>query len=163
MIDSEAIKKDLIFFLKERLDFNDNEIYINPNIVLKDKDKTLIEKFLKQKEEGIPLDYILNSSKFYEYEFYVDSRVLIPRPETEMIIDIAEKALINKKTPKVLDIGTGSGCISIAFKKNRSEWDVHAYEKSTNAIKIAIFNSKINKTLINFKKFDIFSVFSNFL
>ena len=87
MTNSEAIKKDLIFFLKEKLGFNNNQIYINPNIVLKNKEKTLIEKFLKQKEEGIPLDYILNSSKFYEYEFFVDSRVLIPRPETEIIVD----------------------------------------------------------------------------
>ena len=70
MLDSEAIKEDFIFFLKEKLGFNHNEIYINPKIVLKNKDETLIEKFLKQKEEGIPLDYILNSSKFYEYEFF---------------------------------------------------------------------------------------------
>jgi hypothetical protein len=56
MIDSEAIKKDFIFFLKEKLGFNDNEIYINPNLDLKNKDKNLIEKFLKQKEEGIPLN-----------------------------------------------------------------------------------------------------------
>ena len=48
MLDSEAIKKDFIFFLKEKLGFTENDIYINPNIVLKNKDKTLIEKFLKQ-------------------------------------------------------------------------------------------------------------------
>ena len=50
MLDSEAIKKDFIFFLKEKLDFTDNEIYTNPNIVIKNKDKILIENFLKQKE-----------------------------------------------------------------------------------------------------------------
>ena len=47
----------------------------------------LIENFIKKKQEGIPLDYILNSTKFYEEEFYVDERVLIPRPETELLVD----------------------------------------------------------------------------
>ena len=86
MLDRESLKKDFIFFLKEKLGFTDNEIYTNPNTVIKNKDKILIDKFLKQKEEDIPLDYILNSSKFFEYEFFVDSRVLIPRPETEIIV-----------------------------------------------------------------------------
>ena len=109
----DAIKKDLIFFLKEKLGFNNNQIYINPNIVLKNKEKTLIEKFLKQKEEGIPLDYILNSSKFYEYEFFVDSRVLIPRPETEIMVDYVNNHFSSSIT--VLDAGTGSGCIGISI------------------------------------------------
>ena len=107
MLDSEAIKKDFIFFLKEKLGFTDNDIYINPNIVLKNKDKTLIEKFLKQIEEGIPLDYILNCSKFYESEFFVDSRVLIPRPETEIIVDYVNNHF--SYPINVLDAGTGSG------------------------------------------------------
>ena len=75
MLDSLAIKKDFIFFLKEKLGFNDNEIYINSNKILKNTDKKLIERFFKQKEDGVPLDYILNSSKFFEDDFYIDSRV----------------------------------------------------------------------------------------
>ena len=147
MIDSEAIKKDLIFFLKEKLDFNDNEIYINPNIVLKNKDKTLIEKFLKQKEEGIPLDYILNSSKFYEYEFYVDSRVLIPRPETEIMVDYVNNHF--SSPINVLDVGTGSGCIGISIALQNPSYKVYGSDYSENAIDVALTN-KNNLDVKNF-------------
>ncbi len=147
MLDSEAIKKDLIFFLKEKLDFNDNEIYINPNIVLKNKDKTLIEKFLKQKEEGIPLDYILNSSKFYEYEFYVDSRVLIPRPETEIMVDYVNNHF--SSPINVLDVGTGSGCIGISIALQNPSFKVYGSDYSEDAIDVALTN-KNNLDVKNF-------------
>ena len=147
MLDSEAIKKDFIFFLKEKLGFNDNEIYINPNIVLKKKDKTLIEKFLKQKEEGIPLDYILNSSKFYEYEFFVDSRVLIPRPETEIIIDYVNNHFLSPIN--VLDAGTGSGCIGISIALINPSSNVYGSDRSADALKVALIN-KNNLNVDNF-------------
>ena len=140
MLDSEAIKKDFIFFLKEKLGFNDNEIYINPNIVLKKKDKTSIEKFLKQKEEGIPLDYILNSSKFYEYEFFVDSRVLIPRPETEIIIDYVNNHFLSPIN--VLDAGTGSGCIGISIALQNPSLKVYGSDYSADALDVAMINKK---------------------
>ena len=147
MLDSEAIKKDFIFFLKEKLGFTDIEIYTNPNIVIKNKDKILIEKFLKQKEEGIPLDYILNSSKFYEYEFFVDSRVLIPRPETEIIVDY-----VNNHFPSsinVLDAGTGSGCIGISIALQNPSFKVYGSDYSEDAIDIA-FTNKNNLDVKNF-------------
>ena len=138
MLNSEAIKKDFVFFLKEKLGFNDKEIYINPNIVLKNKDKTLIEKFLKQKEEGIPLDYILNSSKFYEYEFFVDLRVLIPRPETEIIVDYVNN---HYSYPiNVLDAGTGSGCIGISIALQNPNLNVYGSDRSADALNVALIN-----------------------
>ena len=147
MLDSQAIKKDFIFFLREKLGFTDIEIYTNPNIVIKNKDKILIEKFLKQKEEGIPLDYILNSSKFYEYEFFVDSRVLIPRPETEIIVDY-----VNNHFPSsinVLDAGTGSGCIGISIALQNPSFKVYGSDYSKDAIDIA-FTNKNNLNVKNF-------------
>ena len=147
MLDSEATKKDFIFFLKEKLCFNDNDIYINPNIVLKNKDKTLIEKFLKQKEEGIPLDYILNSSKFYEYEFFVDSRVLIPRPETEIIVDYVNNHFLSPIN--VLDAGTGSGCIGISIALINPSLNVYGSDRSADALNVALIN-KNNLNVDNF-------------
>ena len=147
MLDNEAIKKDFIFFLKEKLGFNDNEIYINPNIVLKNKDKTLIEKFLKQKEEGIPLDYILNSSKFYESEFFVDSKVLIPRPETEIMVDYVNNHF--SSSIKVLDAGTGSGCIGISIALKNPNFHVYGSDRSAEALNVAFIN-KNNLNVDNF-------------
>ena len=147
MIDSEAIKKDFIFFLKEKLGFNDNEIYIKPNLDLKNKDKNLIEKFLKQKEEGIPLDYILNSSKFYESEFFVDSRVLIPRPETEIIVDYVNNHF--SSSVNVLDAGTGSGCIGISIALINPSLNVYGSDRSADALNVALIN-KNNLNVDNF-------------
>ena len=147
MPDGGAIKKDLIFFLKEKLGFNNNQIYINPNIVLKNKEKTLIEKFLKQKEEGIPLDYILNSSKFYEYEFFVDSRVLIPRPETEIMVDYVNNHFSSSIT--VLDAGTGSGCIGISIALKNPSFHVYGTDYSEDALNVALKN-KNNLNVDNF-------------
>jgi len=147
MLDSVAIKKDFIFFLKEKLGFNDNEIYINPNIVLKNKDKKLIEIFFKQKEEGIPLDYILNSSKFYEYEFFVDSRVLIPRPETEIMVDYVNNHF--SSSIKVLDAGTGSGCIGISIALKNPSFHVYGSDYSEDALNVALIN-KNNLNVDNF-------------
>ena len=147
MLDSEAIKKDFIFFLKEKLGFNDNEIYINPNLDLKNKDKNLIEKFLKQKEEGIPLDYILNSSKFYESEFFVDSRVLIPRPETEIIVDYVNNHF--SSPINVLDAGTGSGCIGISIALINPSLNVYGSDRSADSLNVALIN-KNNLNVDNF-------------
>jgi len=149
MLDSEAIKEDFIFFLKEKLGFNHNEIYINSKIVLKNKDEILIEKFLKQKEEGIPLDYILNSSKFYEYEFFVDSRVLIPRPETEIIIDYVNSHF--SSPIKVLDAGTGSGCIGISIALQNPSLNVCGSDCSADALNVAL----INKNNLNVNNFSL--------
>ena len=147
MLNSEAIKKDFIFFLKEKLGINDNDIYINSDIVLKNKDKTLIKKFLKQKKEGIPLDYILNSSKFYEYEFFIDSRVLIPRPETEIIVDYVNNHF--SSPINVLDAGTGSGCIGISIALQNPSFKVYGSDYSEDAIGVA-FTNKYNLEVKNF-------------
>ena len=147
MLDSQAIKKDFIFFLKEKLGFTDIEIYTNPNIVLKNKDKKLIEIFFKQKEEGIPLDYILNSSKFYEYEFFVDSRVLIPRPETEIMVDYVNNHFSSSIT--VLDAGTGSGCIGISIALKNPSFHVYGTDYTEDALNFALKN-KNNLNVDNF-------------
>ena len=123
MFNSDAIKNEFIFFLKEKLHFNDAEIYISSDKVLTVEDENLIKAFIKQKNEGIPLDYILNSSKFYEYEFFVDSRVLIPRPETEIIVDYVNSHF--SSPIRLLDAGTGSGCIGISIALKNPSFQIY--------------------------------------
>ena len=147
MFNSVAIKNEFIFFLKEKLHFNDSEIYINSDKVLSNAYTNLINVFIKQKNEGIPLDYILNSSKFYEYEFFVDSRVLIPRPETEIIVDYVNN---NFSSPiKVLDAGTGSGCIGISIALKNPSFEVYGSDYSEDALDVA----KTNKNNLSVKNF----------
>ena len=147
MFDSDAIKNEFIFFLKEKLHFNDAEIYISSDKALTVEDENLIKEFIKQKNEGIPLDYILNSSKFYEYEFFVDSRVLIPRPETEIIVDYVNSHF--SSPIRVLDAGTGSGCIGISIALKNPSFHVYGSDYSEDALNVALIN-KNNLNVDNF-------------
>jgi len=147
MLNSDAIKNEFIFFLKEKLNFNDSEIYISSDKVLTVEDENLIKAFIKQKNEGIPLDYILNSSKFYEYKFFVDSRVLIPRPETEIIVNFVNSHF--SSPIQVLDAGTGSGCIGISIALKNPSFQIYGSDYSEDAIDVA----SINKNKLGVKNF----------
>ena len=146
-LDSQTIKEEFVFYLKEKLHFSDKDIFIDNDRVLTKGEKSLIEEFFEQKKEGIPLDYILNSTKFYESDFFVDSRVLIPRPETEILVDFVNNHFNNPI--KVLDAGTGSGCIGISIALKKTNFKVYGSDFSKNALDVA----SINKTNLNAQNF----------
>lgn len=108
----------------------------------------ILEKLLQE----IPIQYILGTTHFYGLDFEVDPSVLIPRPETEELVDwILENLKIQKAVaPAILDIGTGSGCIAIALSKNVPSADVSAIDVSENALKTAGKNAALNVVEINF-------------
>ena len=146
-LNSDAIKDEFIFYLKEKLLFSDKDIYVDKDRELNKKEQNLIKEFIDKKKEGVPLDYILNSTKFYENDFYVDSRVLIPRPETEILVDYVN----NHSSPsmKVLDAGTGSGCIGISIALKNPSFQVYGSDYSEDALNVALIN-KNNLNVDNF-------------
>ena len=139
-LDSETLKNEFIFYLKEKLFFNDKDIYLNKDRELSVEEQNLIQDFIEKKKEGMPLDYILNSSKFYENDFYVDSRVLIPRPETEILVDYINNNF--SSSLKVLDAGTGSGCIGISIALKNPNFDVYGSDYSIDSLNVAAINKK---------------------
>jgi len=117
----------------------------------------LVLKHLKNNE---PIQYILGKTVFYNLSFKVDNTVLIPRPETEELVDWILKNTQKKrisKTISVLDIGTGSGCIAISLAKNMPNADVWALDVSSQAIAIAQENAIANNVTIHFIEQDILS------
>ena len=113
-----------------------------------------------------PIQYIIGETEFYGLLFKVDKNVLIPRPETEELVDWiigkvkSEKLEVknqnnNKFRLKILDIGTGSGCISIALAKNLPDSEVWAMDISEKALKVAKENAEFNNVKINFLQLDI--------
>jgi len=148
-LNSDAIKDEFIFYLREKLLFNDKDIYVNKERELDHNEQELIKEFIKKKKEGLPLDYILNSTKFYENDFYVDSRVLIPRPETEILVDYVNSNFLS--SIKVLDAGTGSGCIGISIALKNSRFDVYGSDFSEDSLCVAA----INKNALDVKNFSI--------
>jgi len=96
---------------------------------------------------GEPLAYLINEKEFYGLSFYVDKNVLVPRPETEFLVqkvlDLSQKSdLANKKSVQVVDVGTGSGAIAVALAKNGSNLVVSAGDVSPEACRIASENAK---------------------
>lgn len=112
------------------------------------------------KEE--PLQYILAEAYFYGLRLNVNSAVLIPRPETEELVELAINTLKNRSTVfKILDIGTGSGCIAIALKHNLANADVYALDVSLEALEIAGQNANRHHAEISFIEEDIRKYKSN--
>ena len=132
------------------------DIYLNFDRVLIKKELKLIKKFIKRRIRKEPIQYITNLSEFYGIEFFVNEHVLIPRPETEKLIELAKKKLKLVKNPTILDIGTGSGCIAITMALEKVGCKVMGIDISDNAIKIANKNkNKYNLNNVTFFKIDI--------
>tara|TARA_R110001592_G_scaffold231794_1_gene488964 strand:- start:2393 stop:3256 length:864 start_codon:yes stop_codon:yes gene_type:complete len=107
-------------------------------------------KGLKTKK---PLAYIIGEWEFFGLPFKVDENTLIPRPETEELVDIILKE--NEGELSVLDIGTGSGCIPIALKKQHNNYHVFAVDVSKEALNIASQNAELNEVEVTFLEYDI--------
>lgn len=117
---------------------------------------TVLEELKQQK----PIQYILRETEFYGLPFKVNEHVLIPRPETEELVDLIIKChseRSEKSQIKILDIGTGSGCIAISLAKNLPNADVYALDISKETLSMAKENAKLNNVNIRFIEANIFN------
>ena len=142
--------------LEEVLSFDVTKFYLNPNYTLTKIELKKINKFTDVLKKGRPYQYIVGETKFCNYKFYVNDSVLIPRVETEGLVDWILNDNNNSKAT-VIDLCSGSGCIAITIKIKRKKWDIFALEKSKKAIKIAKRNSSRHLVNINYVNADIFS------
>jgi len=115
----------------------------------------LVYDAVKELEQQKPIQYILGKTDFYGLEFSVTPAVLIPRPETEELVDLIIKENKNKTGLKILDIGTGSGCIAVSLKKYLPGAEVTAIDNSAEALELAQKNAEINHAEIVFKNLDM--------
>ncbi len=112
-------------------------------------------EILTSLHQGRPLQYILGEAPFYGLNFMVNEAVLIPRPETEELVEWVIDNCSNTKAVNILDVGTGSGCIAIALAKNINKSTVFALDISKPALNVAVHNSSINEANIIFIEADI--------
>jgi len=121
---------------------------------LKDK-KFLLEPVLTQIKNKVPIQYILKNWFFYDGEYFLNRYVLIPRPETEVLVDHIVSNFSHAK--KILDLGTGSGCIAIEISKKLTESEVVGIDQSVDALKVARKNNKQSSNPVNFRVSNWFS------
>ena len=116
-----------------------------------------IEKLTK----GVPLQHITHRQEFMKMDFFVDENVLIPRPDTEILVEEVIKIAQKYNSPRILDLCTGSGAIAISLKKFVPNADITAVDISEKALEIAQKNAKKLETKINFLKSDLFYKLDN--
>ena len=128
-----------------------------PDAILPTEQINLIHESLAALKKNKPVQYITGEAWFYKIKFKVSPAVLIPRPETEELVAVVIDALKNKSGIQLIDIGTGSGCIAIAIKKNVPDVSVTAIDVSSEALIIAKQNALAEKTAIRFIQNDFLS------
>ena len=118
-----------------------------------------LEEVIAKVDEGYPIAYLIGDVSFYGYPFKVNENVLIPRFETETLIEKTIKLIksLNLENSNLIDLGTGSGVIAITLKKEIPSLNITAIDKSKEALKVAIENSKLNKVNVDFQNQDIFN------
>jgi release factor glutamine methyltransferase len=129
------------------------DLALQPDLVFSITELEAWNLILGQLKKEIPVQYLLGTTHFYGLEFEVNSNVLIPRPETEELVEwIVQQSTINHQptTIKILDIGTGSGCIAISLAKNLPNSEVFALDVSEHALATAQRNAESNQVAIQF-------------
>lgn len=133
-------------------------VWLDKDKKLSSKERISIEEYVADLKRYRPIQYIIGETEFYGLKFNVREGVLIPRPETEELVELIIKTVKEKRNNRqlsILDIGTGSGCIAVTLKKNLPHASVSALDVSETALDIARENARINNTDINFYRKDI--------
>ena len=152
--ETEAIIKIIFHFLKG---WNTTDILINADTELSDFVKKEIDDILRRLKNFEPIQYITGEARFHGMEFFVDPAVLIPRPETDELVDIIVENVGDKEDLKILDLGTGSGCISIALARSLRFPVILATDISEKALAVEKKNAEKLKVKNDFKKLDMLS------
>lgn len=147
--------ESLIFLIFEKLKgYSRTQFLLAKEEILTPEDQSEIDKIVLRLKNQEPIQYILGETEFYGLPFYAVSGVLIPRPETEELVQWIIQE--NKNTsPTILDIGTGSGCIAISLRKNIPQSTVLACDISPVCLETALLNAALNSAELSVIEFDI--------
>ncbi len=143
------------WLLAETLDIKRLDLYLKYDRPLSQNELNTLRPLVKRRANHEPLQYIIGFSEFMNARISVNEDVLIPRIETEQLVEIILDENPGDTTYSVLDIGTGSGCIPIALKMERPEWQVSAIDISEKALEIARTNAEQNQAEVKFSVADI--------
>ena len=145
-LDQYCNKEDLELLIINILDIDRNFLY-RENPTLNENQTILLKKSIVRRNLGEPLAYILGNKGFWNVDLLINQNVLVPRPETELLV---EKLLsfYDSKPLKLLDLGTGSGAIGISLFSERPSWNVYCSDLSYKALQVALENKKNNQVKV---------------
>ena len=153
----EAESLSFVYRSLKNLSFTDFVFALQQEVT--EEEKEFVEEIYTKLANHIPAQYIIGHAEFFGMQLKVDERVLIPRPETEELVELILAENL-KDNLKVLDIGTGSGAIALALAKNRPDWSVTAADISQDALELATENANAQNLNLSFIKSDCFSEIS---
>lgn len=139
--------------LEDKFQMKRLDLALDPTFEFSAEAINIWQELVIQLKQEIPIQYLLGTTEFFGLPFTVNDNVLIPRPETEELVDWIikeEKKIEREKAIKILDIGTGSGCIAISLAKNIPNSRVFAIDVSAKALEVARKNAEINSVSITF-------------
>ena len=151
----EEVNSFFFMLINEFYNVHRIELALQPETSITKGEQELIFKALDDLKKQIPIQHILGKTEFFGIQLHVNNKVLIPRPETEELVQWILDIVENRDNLKILDIGTGSGCIAIALAKNLPSAEVFALDVSKEALLVAKENAKQNNVQINFIEADI--------
>ena len=154
----EAESLSFVYRSLKNLSFTDFVFALQQEVI--EEEKEFVEEIYTKLANHIPAQYIIGHAEFFGMQLKVDERVLIPRPETEELVELILAENL-KENLKVLDIGTGSGAIALALAKSRPDWTITASDISQDALDLASKNAEIQNLNIFLKKSDCFSEISS--
>ena len=141
-IKSHSFESELL--LAKALKITREKVLINLEKKIEKKQFNKYKKLLSRRKKKEPIAYIFKNREFWKYNFFVNQNVLIPRPETEIIVDEVIKCIDVQSSKNIIDIGTGSGCLIISIIKERPKCYGTAIDICKKALKVANFNAKMH-------------------
>ena len=161
---SESPALDAELLLAFCLNKNRSYLFTWPENTLDEAQKTCFEQLITKRLDDYPIAYLLGKKAFWTLDLIVTPDVLIPRPDTELLVETALKKISHIENPKILDLGTGSGAIALALAYERKDANITACDYSAKALKIATKNAKNNhlEGRITFIESDWFSSINDY-
>ena len=140
-----SAKLDSEILLSKALNKSREYLILNSKENLKQDNIDLFNNFLERRKKNEPIAYIVKRKEFWKENFYIDQDVLIPRPDTEILVEEVLKLFYKDSKLKILDIGTGSGCILLSILKERRNFLGTGIDVSKKALNVARFNTKLHQ------------------
>lgn len=156
--DEAEVESFFYLILEEKKQLKRVDLALQSDLVFSDEDITVWNSILEQLKLEKPIQYLLGKTSFFGLDFEVNENVLIPRPETEELVDWIISNNEKSKSLKILDIGTGSGCIAVSLAKNLPNAQVFAIDVSEKALATAQKNAELNRVNVTFIEQNILEV-----